>query len=365
MQSGQEIRALTGLRGLAACLVVLYHQVEAGSLPTLPLIGPVVARGYLSVDVFFVLSGFVMGLSSTHLFTKRPLQEAYAVFLLRRMARIYPLYFFVLILATIQEVRHNLQHHQDIGWLQTKLPMNLFPLHGLGIGERIVGTSWSIGAEFAAYLVFPLLLWLTLEKRRVILSVILAACALIVAAYCPTSFPKSGPLDVYWVGSLWPAIRCLAEFTLGLITCRSALRLRPFFSQPLPAFAVLAALVLLSFMAGTDIAFVLFIPPFLLTLLSQDRFAARMLSSSPLLFLGEVSFAVYLCHKLLMPLHDTLLARLQPSFMPAAAQIASETLFWCALLGAAWLCHRRGNLTEGLYIGLDYEKVCFVEKKFP
>ena len=62
----QEIGALTGLRGVAACWVAMYHGHEFGRLAG-PA-GVLLRHGYLAVDVFFVLSGFVMGLSYAHMF---------------------------------------------------------------------------------------------------------------------------------------------------------------------------------------------------------------------------------------------------------------------------------------------------------
>ena len=56
-----EIRALTGIRGIAACFVVIYHfyfgVLNKGSA------GVILSHGYMAVDLFFVLSGFVMALT--------------------------------------------------------------------------------------------------------------------------------------------------------------------------------------------------------------------------------------------------------------------------------------------------------------
>lgn len=56
-----EVRSLTGLRGLAALAVALYHVNP--ELNTAPFIGRFVGEGYLAVHVFFVLSGFVLALN--------------------------------------------------------------------------------------------------------------------------------------------------------------------------------------------------------------------------------------------------------------------------------------------------------------
>src|SRR5947209_6333252 len=66
MDRNKEIKTLTGLRGVAATVVMLYHFSYSEQMNSF-LIG----RGYLAVDLFFVLSGFVMALSYGHLFAGR------------------------------------------------------------------------------------------------------------------------------------------------------------------------------------------------------------------------------------------------------------------------------------------------------
>ena len=84
--SGTELRALTGMRGLAAWMVVAYHI--RGSIAGLPqAIEGVLAKGYLAVDFFFLLSGFVIWLT----YAERLRRDGLAGvprFLWRRLARI-------------------------------------------------------------------------------------------------------------------------------------------------------------------------------------------------------------------------------------------------------------------------------------
>jgi hypothetical protein len=86
----QEVRSLPGIRGIAASWVVLYHVHEADNFFS-PL-KMLLTHGYLAVDVFFVLSGFVMALSYGHFAVQGWTATNYGSFLLRRFARIYPLY---------------------------------------------------------------------------------------------------------------------------------------------------------------------------------------------------------------------------------------------------------------------------------
>src|SRR5690242_15715766 len=91
-----EIRALTGVRGVAASLVAIYHFSPTKEMAP-GLLRNVVSRGYLWVDLFFVLSGFVIALNYGQLFASGFSRRAFATFLVRRVARIYPLYLVVVL----------------------------------------------------------------------------------------------------------------------------------------------------------------------------------------------------------------------------------------------------------------------------
>src|ERR1700712_3003224 len=89
-----DIRALTGVRGVAAAVIVVYHfgdvQLSTGGTADYFRI----PFGYLLVDLFFMLSGFVMALTYRHAFDK-PSLGTFANFMLKRVARLYPAYFVI------------------------------------------------------------------------------------------------------------------------------------------------------------------------------------------------------------------------------------------------------------------------------
>jgi len=94
MSQRAEIRSLTGLRGAAAVFVAFYHSFyfmvsnQADNSPPVVFL----RHGYLSVDLFFVLSGYVMALTYAPLFAGGFRMLAFADFLGRRIGRIYPAY---------------------------------------------------------------------------------------------------------------------------------------------------------------------------------------------------------------------------------------------------------------------------------
>src|SRR5262249_39676380 len=89
-----EIRALTGIRGFAAVWVVLFHLQWQGmyqAFPRLEAIRPLVDRGYLGVDLFFILSGFILTWNyGEALADWRP--REHVRFEIVRLARIYPVH---------------------------------------------------------------------------------------------------------------------------------------------------------------------------------------------------------------------------------------------------------------------------------
>jgi len=133
-----EINALTGLRGVAALCVVLYHWKDGAE--RLFMRGPRLtfeAHGYLSVDLFFVLSGFVMALNYDGMFARRITRVNYTKFLGKRFARIYPMYLFCLVLI----VAFNVGKAPATPRL---LVANLLMVQNWGHWSSLNAPSWSI-----------------------------------------------------------------------------------------------------------------------------------------------------------------------------------------------------------------------------
>ncbi len=147
-----DIASLTGLRGIAALWVVLYHLTDR-------LRWPVFDAGWLGVDMFFTLSGFVL----THVYADRNMfttWRSYVGFLMVRLARIYPLHIFALLV--VAAVALLVPGYWPPGF--AKYP--LFGLHGLVEALLLVQNwpfiglnnwhtpSWTLSNEWMAYLMF-------------------------------------------------------------------------------------------------------------------------------------------------------------------------------------------------------------------
>lgn len=157
-----RIADLTCCRAVFALWVYLYHldlqlRPGAGFGPFEPL----VRRGYLGVDGFFVLSGSVLALAHPELVPAWPqLRE----FWLKRLRRIYPVHLAMIVLLIVLlgggALAHVYPRNPDRFGLG-ELARHLLLVHGWGASDRWAWNypSWSISTEWAGYLAFPML-WL-------------------------------------------------------------------------------------------------------------------------------------------------------------------------------------------------------------
>lgn len=164
------IAALAGARAIPPLLIVLYHYCEGHHYFGVRLLDLVVTRGYLWVEFFFALSGFIL----THVYAARAkdlwTRHGYFAFLKARLIRLYPLHLFMLLamLALLVGVRlaadmggyvsiyDRASYHPDMS-LQGFIA-SLFLVNGWNTLTTLTwnGASWFLSVEFALCLLFPL-----------------------------------------------------------------------------------------------------------------------------------------------------------------------------------------------------------------
>ncbi len=336
----REIRPLTGIRGLAALYVVIYHS------KLLTWSGPPTAfvqHGYMAVDLFFVLSGFVMAMSYGAMFAGEFSFRDYGTFLIRRLARIYPLY----LLVTCSFGLAMMANLIDLDGLRPPvwrtLLANVLMIQAWGLAQSIPHPAWSISTEWAAYLIFPVLAAGVLFSRwrRSLFLCALAFVAVVALALAPNPFPtlwRAGPLDVWWHGSLLPLVRCLAEFSLGLAAYRAAGRadVQRIARHWGVALALTVAVVLMLTVRNTDIGIVALLPPFIVSLAVGRGPVQALLGWRPVFVVGELSYAIYLLHPRLARMSHPLAAVLTPSL---GTDLAWRISFVVMLFAGACLAH--------------------------
>jgi peptidoglycan/LPS O-acetylase OafA/YrhL len=288
----RNIPALTGLRGFGAIWVVLYHlkAFDDGQLAKL---------GYLGVDLFFLLSGLVLTYVHAQDFVAVNF-AAYRRFLLLRLTRIYPLHATVLLLMGLAFISAPAWFNEQTDRAHV-FSGPAFLANALLIQNwvpRYASTwnlpAWSISIEFAAYLVFPFLMPAVLAIKRAWLAVALAVLGVALFAAGCIATGHQDPNLILKAGF----IRMAAEFGAGCLLCRAMfLGLRV---PPRAAWLATAALTLAITLHASPF---LAVPGFMLLLLLSmqgDAACDRLFGNRISLFLGEISYSIYLVHWLLI-----------------------------------------------------------------
>jgi len=178
---GARIAELDGLRGIAILLVLVFHY--APDTGPLKYLGDVFGIGWTGVDLFFVLSGFLI---TGILLDSVGHSHYYRNFIVRRSLRIFPLYYACLVLYGVLSFVPSPIHWKEFlnlgdGWwyvgylgnVQTFL-MNAYPR------AAILTPLWSLQVEEQFYFSFPLLVWATRRKTlaRILAGSVIAALLL-------------------------------------------------------------------------------------------------------------------------------------------------------------------------------------------
>jgi peptidoglycan/LPS O-acetylase OafA/YrhL len=186
VKASTRIPELDGLRGCAILLVLLYHYIFGGfALDDKSFLATSVhfifSLGWSGVDLFFVLSGFLIG---GILIDQRISENYFKTFYIRRICRIFPLYFlwltlFILLFFLISHRFHQewfvqLFDQQGIPHWSCVLLLQNFHIAKSGLfGSTWLGATWSLAIEEQFYLLMPLIIWLIPVRKLPHLLVLL------------------------------------------------------------------------------------------------------------------------------------------------------------------------------------------------
>ena len=300
---GDELRALTSLRGVAALAVVATHFSATAQALTSEAIPWRVPRGHMAVDFFFVLSGFIMSyMYASSFLAGRP--GAYVDFLARRVARIMPLHLAVILLVTALGAVSVAVSGSNIFFDTTSffpdLVANLLLLPGLGFGANFNGPSWSISTEVVAYLLFPVLVACVFSRSRLVTGAS-AFAALVFLVLLASQTPR---LELSYDGSPESLVRCLTEFSLGMLAYRAYAAGRlPVLATDGAAFGLVAACII-SLLLRVDLPAALMFPLLVLAFATNRGRASRLMEMRVPYFLGVISYSIYLIHNPLRPIES-------------------------------------------------------------
>ncbi len=292
-----ELKPLTSVRGLFAWMVVLYHLRLACRGWMEPGVVAVLAKGYLAVDFFFLLSGFVIWLNYGERLAKR---GAGVDFLVRRIARVWPLHAAMLAFAAAMALLLLATGRPAPRFPFAVLPLHLAMMQDWGFTDALMWNdpAWSISCEWAAYLLTSLAALLLPRKRQP--TVVLMVAALLPLLLLHMLFAHAGATTLGFDISRFGPIRCLTEFSCGAVLSTLWQRWRRDWLVEVTCW-LLGGATLLGWWAG--MAETLAVPFAFATLLVALAIGAErprnLLAGRAIHFLGEISYATYLSHFLL------------------------------------------------------------------
>ncbi|MDB6174851.1 MAG: acyltransferase 3 [Chthoniobacteraceae bacterium] len=347
----QKLNALTGLRFVAAVMIVIHHSRGVLGFSKEFLGGVSLQCG---VSFFFVLSGFIL----THVYPSLNGPRAIRRFLIARIARIWPAHFFsfllLLALGLASTPINTSIAAANIAMLHAWVPVSAWFF-------SFNAVSWSISTELFFYLAFPLLIagfhqtwwWKGLLLGSVVFALVLTCERLRIPA-----FANAAPFEVNRAGLLYitPAAR-LAEFFLGMVAAKlwkhsaALFRMRMSVATLLESLSLgLSVWAIVVFSAKTTLeqtfgeswaaylrhagaapAFALLIMVFA----SQRGLISRGFGSRPAVLLGEISFSIYLLHQIFLRwllAHRTMFTGVSEGILYIG--------FCVVLLAASWLVWR-------------------------
>jgi peptidoglycan/LPS O-acetylase OafA/YrhL len=257
-----------------------------------------VAHGNLGVDLFFLLSGFI--LAHVYLDGVAAGTHRHAAFLWNRIARVWPLHVATLagmVMLWIVGSRTGADF-DPAAFNPADLPAHLLMVHAWGTTETVGWNfpSWSISAEWAAYLLFPLIAAGVLAVSRRPALALGAVSALMVAAYFGLEALYGRPFTE--LTAQGGALRILPTFALGVtlyaITC--ARGLPPAFGWPLVCVSVLW-IVAVTQMHLEPLWAWLGLAGLVVGLAEAARRGQAGFAGTPVArYLGEISYAMYMTH---------------------------------------------------------------------
>lgn len=353
--------ALDGVRGLAVLLVLLDHFI-AGTTATNAIERAVTwafAYGNVGVGLFFVLSGFLI---TGILFDSRDDPRYFQNFYMRRVLRIFPLYYAVVVAVVVlaplvpawRDSTHLAEIHEHQGWAW---------LYGVNVYIFLKGDwalsyiehFWSLCVEEHFYFVWPMVVYFLARTPRTLIRVSLAVSVLALAARIAATAAGINPVPIYVFTPFRLDALCLGSLLAVWARLPGGARALTRAFRPMAAIA--GGLLVASFLfnrfsdAGVTVLrpvrsslFTVLAATLLLWALTAPRSApvSRLFRSSPMIFLGKYSYGLYVYHHFIsyyFTVHRTEFALTSWLRWHTAAVVVQATLGIAASMAIAWVSY--------------------------
>jgi peptidoglycan/LPS O-acetylase OafA/YrhL len=313
----QRIEVLDGIRGIAILMILAFHYINnpltssQNSNPLLKLLEKSTEWGWAGVDLFFVLSGFLIG---SILLANRSEGNYFKAFYTRRVLRILPAY--VLLLVTFYSLKYFFDTPNSYifekplpTWTYLTFTQNIFMGLNGSFGSQGLGPTWSLAIEEQFYILAPLLIYLIKPKRTIFWLLIV-----IVAAPFFRFYSTNWYMSYTWFTSRMDSL----AIGMALAWYLYAIGQKWFKALSNKALLVLMG-ALFVLMMGLEFALgsmgvlkhtfiALFFAICVLLSLSAKGYIKDFLSSKILIWFGMISYPLYLFHNLFNGLFHQLFA---------------------------------------------------------
>jgi peptidoglycan/LPS O-acetylase OafA/YrhL len=295
--------ALTPLRGIAAIWVVIYHfeailRISGLQPMTHPEDSMLLLKGYVWVDFFFLLSGFIM----THVYGEQFRNGASRLqvckYLSARLARLYPLHVFAMVVHIPVVIYLYLFLDEMVPVLAPFYPWQGIPVHlfmfqsftwDYGFTWNI--PAWSIGAEWWTY-ILAIGLFFMIHRKKWTHALVLSIQSIIALILLVETHPKHS-LDITWGPGIF---RCMTEFTLGIVLYQiyNNQTLQKFFRKDMSFYIAGFAVLLLMHGNLHDVWLIPFFGWVILSAAANQGQVSRFMSIPSMQFVGDISYSVYM-----------------------------------------------------------------------
>jgi peptidoglycan/LPS O-acetylase OafA/YrhL len=355
-----EIKALSGLRIVAAVWVVLFHfrpWLDVSAPGFRSALAPILNCGAQGVDLFFILSGFVLTWNYLDRMGESFSMRATLHFLWLRLARVWPVYLVTLHLAVAWiiftlHVGHLPSPVADqlsaVSYVRQVLMMQLW-FQPFFDGSSWDGPAWSISAEWLAYLLFAVLVLAVFRISRA--TRVRGLLWLAAAACLPPTLLLLATGQFYTPWSWLP--RIIMQFTAGALACAAVRKLelsdtarrRAGHLSLLLAVGIIGILYFLDahpvpkVSDSSGLVDVLFVP-LVVTLAVGIGSLPRLLSTRVMVYGGYTSFSLYMVHELVHTAWNWTTAQFGVVLTPSwSAKLIVTGVLAVAFVGAALLYH--------------------------
>ncbi|MCK8796233.1 acyltransferase [Haemophilus influenzae] len=300
---------IDGLRAIAVISVIIYHLNENW-----------LSGGFLGVDIFFVISGFLI----TGIIITEIQQNSFSLkqFYTRRIKRIYPA--FITVMALVSFIASVIFIYNDFNKLRKTIELAIAFLSNFYLGltqgyfdlsanENPVLHIWSLAVEEQYYLIFPLILILAYKKFREIkvlfIITLILFFILLATSFIPANFYKEvlHQPNIYYLSNLrFPELLVGSLLAIYHNLSASKQASKQASKKASNVIAILSTLLLFSclFLMNNDIAYIpgitLILPCIFTALIihttSQNNIVKLCLSNKAIVFIGKISYSLYLYH---------------------------------------------------------------------